>query len=225
MGFRRSLYRALIVLSVTAITATPAKAVVVAYENDQAGWLAASGSVNTIDFESFTGQLITGNEFSGNPGAPNFALQSGTSMTSDGAISDFVPTSGSNTFYTTTSGTVANGVISNFEDVIIDTGSNVSLKGALDADVAVNSGATVSAGNSPGLLNIVGNLDLGVSSTTLFELAGLTPGVEVGGYDVIDVADDPGTGGTTEGVATIAGGRDFRYRLLCRFHGWVGRYV
>ncbi|NKB20958.1 MAG: PEP-CTERM sorting domain-containing protein [Alphaproteobacteria bacterium] len=121
-----------------------------------------------------------------------------------------------------TSGTVASGVISNIENVVINTNANVSLNGVLTSDLAVNSGGTVGAGNSPGLLNIVGNLDLGVSSTTLFELAGLTPGVEIGGYDVIDVADDPGTGGTTEDVANIADGAIFDIDFFAGFMATLG---
>ncbi len=121
-----------------------------------------------------------------------------------------------------TSGTIASNVISNFEHVVIESGANISLNGTLEGDVAVNSGASVSAGNSPGLLNIMGNLDLGVSLTTLFELAGLTPGVELGGYDVIDVTDDVGTGGAIEGIATIADGAIFDIDFFAGFLAGLG---
>ena len=46
--------------------------------------------------------------------------------------------------------------------------------GLLNADVSVTAGGTPGPDNSPGLLSIVGNLDLGVSSTTLTELGGFS---------------------------------------------------
>jgi hypothetical protein len=117
-------------------------------------------------------------------------------------------------------GALAGGTVSGIENVTIGSGGTVSVSGTLDtdtvtvigtlggtgilnADVSVQAGGTLSAGNSPGLLSIVGNLDLGVSSTTLIELAGTTAETE---YDVIDVANDPATDPTIEGIATLAAG-------------------
>jgi hypothetical protein len=57
------------------------------------------------------------------------------------------------------------------------------------------------------LLSIVGNLDLGVTSSTLVKIAGLTPGVEVGGHDVIDVSAGTATllAGATVDIDFFAG--------------------
>ena len=57
------------------------------------------------------------------------------------------------------------------------------------------------------MLSIVGNLDLGVTSSTLVKIAGLTPGVEVGGHDVIDVSAGTATllAGATVDIDFFAG--------------------
>ncbi len=64
----------------------------------------------------------------------------------------------------------------------------------------------------------MGNLDLGVSSNTLIEIAGLTAGTE---YDQTDVSDDPGTGGL-EGIATLSAGAIFNIDFFGGFNGALG---
>jgi hypothetical protein len=111
-------------------------------------------------------------------------------------------------------GALAGGTVSGIENVTIGSGGNVSLSGTLDVNtITVENGGilggtgtingnvgvttgTLSVGNSPGLLNIVGNLDLGVASTTLVELGGLTAGTL---YDQTDVV----------GTATLTAGATF----------------
>ncbi len=134
------------------------------------------------------------------------------------------------------SGTLAGGTVVNMESVSIGLGSNISVSGTLDtgtvtvigtlggsgllnADVSVQAGGTLGPGNSPGLMTIVGNLDLDVSSTTLIEIAGLTAGSQ---YDRIDVADDPGTGATVEGIATLVAGAFFDIDFFGGFNGGLG---
>ncbi len=107
-----------------------------------------------------------------------------------------------NVTFRNVTGNVSGGTMVNIEGVIVDTGSDISINGTVEANVAVNGGGQLSAGSSPGLLSIVGNLDLGVGSTTLVELGGLLGGTN---YDQIDVSDDLGTG-PIEGIATLAAG-------------------
>lgn len=95
----------------------------------------------------------------------------------------------------------------------VEAGGTLGGTATINGDVAVSGGGTLGPGTSPGLLSVVGNLDLGVSSTTLLELGGLTAGTE---YDQVDVSDDLGTG-TVEGIATLAAGAIFDIELLSAF--------
>ena len=133
--------------------------------------------------------------------------------------------------------TVAGGDVVNMENVTVGSGGNISVSGALDANVTVNSngtfggaptitgnvtvdaGGTLSPGNSPGLLSIVGNLDLGITSNTLIEIGGLVAGTE---YDQIDVADNPVSPGTIEGIATLAAGAIFDVNFFVPFNNTLG---
>lgn len=115
-------------------------------------------------------------------------------------------------------GNIAGGTMINIEDVIVDIGADISINGTVEANVAVNSGGQISAGSSPGLLSVVGNLDLGVDSTTLVELGGLIGGVN---YDRIDVTDDPGTG-SIEGLASLAAGAIFDIDFFGGFVAGLG---
>jgi hypothetical protein len=138
--------------------------------------------------------------------------------------------------FTSVTGTVAGGTVLNMENFTVGSGGNISLSGTLNtdtvtlnsggtlggsaiinADVTVN-GGTLGAGNSPGLLEIVGNLDLGVSSTTLVELGGVVAETQ---YDVIDVSDDVGTGGA-EGIVTLADGATFDVNFVLSFVANLG---
>tara|TARA_Y100001936_G_scaffold230833_1_gene254280 strand:+ start:16253 stop:17161 length:909 start_codon:yes stop_codon:yes gene_type:complete len=80
----------------------------------------------------------------------------------------------------------------------------ISLSGTATTNVTVT-GGSLSAGSSPGSLNIVGNLDLGIGGKTLVELGGLLAGSN---YDQIDVEDNLSTG-PVEGIASLADGTIF----------------
>lgn len=181
-----------------------------------------------------TGITVTGNVVQG---------AEDNSLTLDGAdftgVTSFDGGAGTDSLtFSNFTGTLAGGTVTNMENVTIGSGGSVALSGALDvttvtvenggtlggiatvnAAVSVNGGGTLSAGNSPGLLSIVGDLDLGVSSTTLVELGGLIAGTE---YDQIDVSDDPGTGGTVEGIATLAAGAIFNIDFFGAFTASLG---
>lgn len=171
-------------------------------------------------------------------------LASGTdSVTFDGGdfsgVTSFDGGAGTDSLnFSNVTGALAGGTVTGMESVTVGSGGSVALSGTLDvttvtvenggtlggiatvnAAVSVNGGGTLSAGNSPGLLSIVGDLDLGVSSTTLVELGGLIAGTE---YDQIDVSDDPGTGGTVEGIATLAAGAIFNIDFFGAFTASLG---
>ncbi|NKB19214.1 MAG: PEP-CTERM sorting domain-containing protein [Alphaproteobacteria bacterium] len=115
--------------------------------------------------------------------------------------------------FTNGSVNISGSQVTNFETVTIGSGGNVSFNGSVTSDVTVENGGTLSAGNSPGLMSIIGNLDLDASSTTLFEIAGLTPGVEIGGHDVIDVS---------AGTATLAAGAAIDIDFFAGFVAGLG---
>ncbi len=94
--------------------------------------------------------------------------------------------------------------------VTVASGGTLGGSAAINANVAVESGGTLSAGNSPGLLEIVGNLDLGLSSTTLIELGGIVPDIE---YDRIDVSG---------GIARLMAGAVFDIDLFDGFIASLG---
>lgn len=83
---------------------------------------------------------------------------------------------------------------------IDDTGGTTNINGGTlsgigsftAGDLNIN-GATLAPGTSPGTLNIVGNLNLGSTSTTLIELGGTSQGSN---YDFIDVTGDVALDGT-----------------------------
>ncbi|QIJ74380.1 hypothetical protein GU700_07185 [Methylobacterium sp. NI91] len=79
--------------------------------------------------------------------------------------------------------------------VNVNSGGTLHGSGTIAGSVNVASGATVSAGNSPGTLTVAGNYGLTSGSTSLFELG--TPGV-VGGptNDLIEVGGDLTLAGT-----------------------------
>jgi hypothetical protein len=111
----------------------------------------------------------------------------------------------------------AGGDIVNVESIKVETGANISISGTATADVTVD-GGSLSAGNSPGALNIMGNLDLGIGSKTLVELGGLLAGIN---YDQIDVEDNLSTG-ATEGIATLDDGTIFDVDLFGGFTASLG---
>jgi fibronectin-binding autotransporter adhesin len=145
-----------------------------------------------------------------------------TTITVDGTGTDSIT-------FTNTGGpqTVSGAQLVGFQNFTVGSGGNVLVGGALNvttvtaedggilggtgtinANVDVTSG-TLSAGNSPGLLNIVGNLDLGAASTTLAELEGLVAGVS---YDQTDVT----------GIATLTAGATFDIDFFGVFTAGLG---
>lgn len=113
---------------------------------------------------------------------------------------------------------IADTDIINVEDIIVDSGGNVSLDGSFNSNVSVENGGQLSAGASPGQTNILGDLDLGTGATTLVELAGLLAGTQ---YDQIDVTDDSGTG-AVEGNANISNGAIFDIDFFGGFTAGLG---
>lgn len=87
----------------------------------------------------------------------------------------------------------------------IESGGRVSGSATVKADVTVEAGATVGPGNSPGLMQVLGDVNYMSGSTLALELGGLAFGAE---YDRIDVADD-GSTAAVEGTATIEDGTIF----------------
>ncbi|MFK4874000.1 autotransporter domain-containing protein [Novosphingobium sp. ZW T3_23] len=92
-------------------------------------------------------------------------------------------------------------------DVTVDAAGTLGGSGVIGGSVRVD--GTLSAGNSPGTLTIAGNLDLGATSRSLFELN--APGV-VGGTsnDLIAVGGDLTLGGALDAQVAAAG----YYRLF-----------
>ncbi len=106
-----------------------------------------------------------------------------------------------------TSGNLTAGNITGIESTTVGLGAAINIAGTLASQqVTVEAGGTLSAGASPGLLEILGDADFLGGSTLLVELGGLLFGTE---YDRVDVADDPATTGTVEGTATLADGTIF----------------
>jgi hypothetical protein len=121
-------------------------------------------------------------------------------------------------------GAVAGGSLTGWENVAVASGADISVSGTLNTGtLTVSNGGTLGGsgtingnltvddgtlgpGNSPGLLSVVGNLDLGLTSTTLIELGGTTAGTQ---YDQIDIADDPASSPVVEGIATLTAGATF----------------
>lgn len=97
-------------VSALLISPTFASATVVTFETDFTAWNAATGTTHLIDFESFSG-VVTGNEFSSNPGSPIFTLQSSPlsnpEMFSGDDQPEFDTISGRNVLYPRTGGTSA----------------------------------------------------------------------------------------------------------------------
>ena len=85
------------------------------------------------------------------------------------------------------SGVLNASLVRGFESVVFDDGSAVSVFDTLMANVAVEAGALLSPGSSPGQLNIVGHLAVASGGTLNFELGGQSAGTE---HDRIDVAGD-----------------------------------
>ena len=99
---------------------------------------------------------------------------------------------------------VANGGAVFAQDIIVGATGHITGGGGTITGNIQNSG-TLAAGNSPGLMTIVGNLDHMAGATIEVELGGTTfdTGIPQFDYDRIDVSDDPATTGITEGIATI----------------------
>jgi hypothetical protein len=103
-------------------------------------------------------------------------------------------------------------------DLTIASGGRLTVT-TVNGDVTVEAGGTLAPGTSPGLTSIIGNLDLGLGSITNLELGGLTAITQ---YDRLDVSDDPGTGGTLEGIATLTAGAIFDIDFFGAFTAGLG---
>ena len=88
----------------------------------------------------------------------------------------------------------------------------------------VHNDGTIAAGNSPGLMSIVGNLNHNAGATIEVEIGGtvFNTGIPQFDYDRIDVSDDPATTGTTEGIFTIDPAAIFSVEFISGFSAAEG---
>ncbi|MGE0482686.1 MAG: beta strand repeat-containing protein [Gammaproteobacteria bacterium] len=192
------------------------------------GFLANNGTVSNAGTLNNDGQF-TNNRAVTNSGALANSGQfvHGGTLVNDGSIANSgsftiggtASVSGSGSFTQSAGQLVVNGTMT--QGTIVISGGTLGGSGTLNGTLAVEAGGLFAPGNSPGLMTIAGNLDLHAGAVTLLELGGLLPGAMVGGYDVIDVADDPGTG-AVEGVATLAAGTVFDVDLYGGFTAALG---
>ena len=118
---------------------------------------------------------------------------------------------------------VANGGAVFAQDIINGASGRITGGGGTITANIQNDG-TIAAGNSPGLMTIVGNLDHNAGATIEVEIAGTTfnTGIPQFDYDRIDVSDDPATTGTTEGVFTIDPAAIFSVEFISGFSAASG---
>jgi len=197
----------------------------------------AEFTIRLDDGASVNGYAGTGRAIYNNASVARVAINTGASITGSvelGGGNDSISVNGGDvsgvtlfdggdgddrmTFYAGTSA-VSGASITNIETLYVGGSSTVSISGTVTTNVNAYGGGTLSAGASPGLLEIVGNLDLGAGATTLAELGGTDAGVD---YDQIDVSDDPGTTGTVEGIATLASGTIFDIDWFGGFSASIG---
>jgi autotransporter-associated beta strand protein len=151
----------------------------------------------------------TANTFTGgtalNSGTLTLDVTSGTT-TLDGTVSGpgsltkdgpgTLTLSAANTYTGATNvnaGTLAlNGSIAN-SLLTVNNGGTLAGTGTAGGNVVITSGGTLAPGNSPGILNIVGDLTLNSGSTSNFEINGTTPGTL---YDQVVVGGTATLGGT-----------------------------
>jgi len=158
----------------------------------------SSGAYNLYD-----GELNVGDwEVIGGVGTGNF-YQSGGTHTTNGDV-----TIGGNGTYWMTGGdfqagdNIVNDGLFHME-IAVGAGSitattfinNGTLEGTGTIAASVVNNGIISAGNSPGIMTINGNLVLGDSGTLLFELGGTTQGTE---YDYLHVIEMAALGGTLD---------------------------
>jgi hypothetical protein len=113
--------------------------------------------------------------------------------------------------FTNGSANVMSSQITNVENFTIGSGGTVNFDGALTSNVTVQNGGILSAGSSPGLMTIAGDLGLDSGSTTLVEIGGLTAGTD---YDQIDVSD----------TATLTAGAIFDIDFFSGFTAGLGDF-
>ncbi len=86
--------------------------------------------------------------------------------------------------------------------VAVNSGATLGGGGTIAGDVTVNGGATLAPGNSPGRLNLGGNLTLASGSTLAIELGGTAAGSE---YDQVLLAGALTLGGSNLRVSLVNG--------------------
>ena len=102
------------------------------------------------------------------------------------------------------------------------TGTITGGGGTITANIA-NSG-TIAAGNSPGLMQVFGNVDMLAGSTMEIELGGTVfdTGIPQTDYDRLDVADNALTTGTTEGTFFVDSAAIFDVSFINGFVATLG---
>ncbi len=144
--------------------------------------------------------------FAANAAAGNFTIQNGRSLTTGVPLTNagnvtVNATGGGSTFtvtgsYTQTGGntTLTNGgVLASTTNNVVISGGALQGAGSVNGVVTLSSGATLSPGASPGILNTSG-LTLNAGSTYVVELNGLNPG---SGYDQVNVTGNVNLNGAT----------------------------
>jgi hypothetical protein len=151
------------------------------------GTLTNSGTLtNNNTLENFSGgKLINNGTVTNNGTVYNF---SGGTLTNSGTLYDYGSITGAGTYTQTAGLTKVNGTMA--QSSITINGGTLNGTGTITGPVAVGPGGTVSPGDAPGTLTIIGNLSS--SGTLLFQIGGLGSGQ----YSVLKI----------DGKATFTGG-------------------
>ncbi len=119
------------------------------------------------------------------------------------------------------SGGIAGSTVQGMESVVVDTGADISVSGTLTTQqLTVQNGGMLGPGMSPGLLQVLGNMEVQTGATLKIELGGLVVDT---GYDRIDVGDD-GSTVPTEGIATLLDGAIFDIDYFGIFTAGLGDF-
>lgn len=167
--------------------------------------------VGTIDLgQGNTLEVNTGSNFTGS------VTGNGVLKVAGGSMNVTNVTSNSGTFNVANGGTtnIANGGSLTFPNLVVDPTSTLHLgasgtnpgnstvnvsgtaniygtmngSGTINGNAATHSGSTLAPGNSPGVINYTGNLDIGTGTTVQMELQGFAgAGVNPNGHDQIQV--------------------------------------
>lgn len=119
---------------------------------------------------------------------------------------------------------VANGGSVVSGEIVNAAGGTITGGGGTISGNITNDGGTIAAGNSPGLMNVFGNVGLLGGGSMEIELAGTVfdSGIPQFDYDRLDVSDNLSTTGTTEGTVDISAGAIFDIDFFGAFTAALG---